>query len=103
MTFSAEAWFAAQDWQPFPFQQEVWSAMAGGCSGLLEIDLTPLSSVSSYSKPSWPEKRRADERAGGASGRSTCEPALLGDEAPPSQANVPVNVLKDHRSLRKPS
>jgi ATP-dependent Lhr-like helicase len=30
-----DAWFARQAWQPFPFQQEVWQAMAGGASGLL--------------------------------------------------------------------
>jgi ATP-dependent helicase Lhr and Lhr-like helicase len=28
-------WFAAQDWTPFAFQQEVWAAMAAGESGLL--------------------------------------------------------------------
>ncbi len=31
----AEAWFAAQGWQPFAFQREVWAAMAVGRSGLL--------------------------------------------------------------------
>jgi ATP-dependent Lhr-like helicase len=30
-----EAWFAARGWQAFPFQREVWSAMAEGKSGLL--------------------------------------------------------------------
>lgn len=30
-----EAWFAARDWTPFPFQREVWAAMAAGESGLL--------------------------------------------------------------------
>ncbi|MEO7008892.1 MAG: DEAD/DEAH box helicase, partial [Caldimonas sp.] len=32
---SPEAWFAARGWQPFPFQREVWAAMAEGRSGLL--------------------------------------------------------------------
>jgi len=32
---SAEAWFAARGWRPFPFQREVWAAMAAGRSGLL--------------------------------------------------------------------
>ena len=31
----ADAWFAQQGWQPFPFQREVWAAMASGRSGLL--------------------------------------------------------------------
>ncbi|MCU0927524.1 MAG: DEAD/DEAH box helicase, partial [Hydrogenophaga sp.] len=31
----ATAWLAARGWTPFPFQQEVWAAMAGGQSGLL--------------------------------------------------------------------
>ncbi|MEP7303396.1 MAG: DEAD/DEAH box helicase, partial [Caldimonas sp.] len=31
----AEAWFASRGWQPFPFQHEVWAAMAAGRSGLL--------------------------------------------------------------------
>ena len=31
----ALAWFAAQGWQPFPFQRAVWRAMATGRSGLL--------------------------------------------------------------------
>lgn len=31
----AEAWFAARGWTPFPFQREVWAAMAAGESGLL--------------------------------------------------------------------
>ncbi len=31
----ARAWFATQGWSPFPFQEEVWSAFAGGRSGLL--------------------------------------------------------------------
>jgi ATP-dependent Lhr-like helicase len=31
----AEHWFAGQGWTPFPFQREVWAAMAGGRSGLL--------------------------------------------------------------------
>jgi ATP-dependent Lhr-like helicase len=31
----ARAWFAAQGWSPFPFQEEVWSAFALGESGLL--------------------------------------------------------------------
>ena len=31
----AEAWFAARGWLPFPFQREVWAAMAQGRSGLL--------------------------------------------------------------------
>ncbi len=30
-----EAWFAARGWVPFPFQREVWAAMAAGESGLL--------------------------------------------------------------------
>jgi ATP-dependent Lhr-like helicase len=30
-----DAWFAARGWAPFPFQQEVWAAMAAGRSGLL--------------------------------------------------------------------
>ena len=30
-----EAWFATRGWQPFPFQREVWAAMAAGQSGLL--------------------------------------------------------------------
>ncbi len=32
---SGGAWFAARGWQPFPFQNEVWAAMAAGRSGLL--------------------------------------------------------------------
>ncbi|MEO8804745.1 MAG: ligase-associated DNA damage response DEXH box helicase [Burkholderiaceae bacterium] len=31
----AEAWFAQRGWLPFPFQREVWAAMAAGQSGLL--------------------------------------------------------------------
>ena len=31
----ARAWFAAQGWRPFPFQEEVWAACAAGDSGLL--------------------------------------------------------------------
>ena len=31
----AEAWFAAQGWQPFAFQREVWAHMLAGRSGLL--------------------------------------------------------------------
>ena len=30
-----EAWFAQRGWNPFPFQREVWAAMAEGRSGLL--------------------------------------------------------------------
>ncbi len=30
-----EAWFRSQGWEPFPFQREVWAAMAAGESGLL--------------------------------------------------------------------
>jgi ATP-dependent Lhr-like helicase len=32
---SAEGWFAAQGWQAFPFQREVWEHIASGRSGLL--------------------------------------------------------------------
>ena len=32
---AAEAWFAGRGWSPFPFQREVWAAMAAGRSGLL--------------------------------------------------------------------
>ena len=32
---SAEGWFAAQGWQAFPFQREVWQYIAAGRSGLL--------------------------------------------------------------------
>ena len=31
----ARAWFAAQGWTPFPFQEEVWAAYARGASGLV--------------------------------------------------------------------
>ncbi|MES2883525.1 MAG: ligase-associated DNA damage response DEXH box helicase [Pseudomonadota bacterium] len=31
----AQQWFKAQGWQPFPFQKEVWQAVAEGQSGLL--------------------------------------------------------------------
>jgi ATP-dependent Lhr-like helicase len=31
----ARAWFAAQGWTPFPFQEEVWRAFARGASGLV--------------------------------------------------------------------
>ena len=31
----ATAWMQARGWQPFEFQQSVWSAQARGCSGLL--------------------------------------------------------------------
>jgi ATP-dependent Lhr-like helicase len=31
----ADDWFAARGWSPFPFQREVWEAMAAGRSGLL--------------------------------------------------------------------
>jgi ATP-dependent helicase Lhr and Lhr-like helicase len=31
----ARAWFASQDWSPFPFQEEAWSAFAEGESGLI--------------------------------------------------------------------
>jgi ATP-dependent Lhr-like helicase len=34
-TTDAETWFAAQGWQPFAFQREVWTHMAAGRSGLL--------------------------------------------------------------------
>lgn len=30
-----EDWFAARDWQPFPFQRETWQAMLAGESGLV--------------------------------------------------------------------
>jgi ATP-dependent Lhr-like helicase len=30
-----EAWFGTRSWTPFPFQREVWSAMAAGENGLL--------------------------------------------------------------------
>jgi ATP-dependent Lhr-like helicase len=30
-----DTWFADRGWQPFPFQREVWQAMAAGHSGLL--------------------------------------------------------------------
>src|SRR5471032_836372 len=29
------AWFERHDWQPFPFQREVWTEILGGASGLL--------------------------------------------------------------------
>ncbi len=29
------SWFASRDWSPFPFQKEVWNAVAAGESGLL--------------------------------------------------------------------
>jgi ATP-dependent Lhr-like helicase len=32
---AARAWFAAQGWSPFPFQEEVWTAFAAGASGLV--------------------------------------------------------------------
>ncbi|MDM7949825.1 MAG: ligase-associated DNA damage response DEXH box helicase [Hydrogenophaga sp.] len=32
---NADAWLAARGWSPFPFQREVWEAMARGESGLL--------------------------------------------------------------------
>ena len=32
---SVEAWFAANGWEPFAFQREVWSAYAAGASGLI--------------------------------------------------------------------
>ena len=32
---AAKAWFAGRGWKPFPFQREVWAAMAAGHSGLL--------------------------------------------------------------------
>ena len=32
---TARAWFATQGWAPFPFQEDVWAAFAGGESGLL--------------------------------------------------------------------
>jgi ATP-dependent helicase Lhr and Lhr-like helicase len=28
-------WFSARQWQPFPFQQQVWQAVADGRSGML--------------------------------------------------------------------
>ena len=31
----ARAWFAAQGWSPFPFQEDVWAAYARGESGLI--------------------------------------------------------------------
>ena len=31
----AKRWFAERDWKPFPFQKEVWAAVARGESGLL--------------------------------------------------------------------
>ena len=31
----ADHWFATRDWQPFPFQQQVWQAVHEGESGLL--------------------------------------------------------------------
>jgi ATP-dependent Lhr-like helicase len=33
--FVGDAWFAQRGWVPFPFQREVWAAMADGRSGLL--------------------------------------------------------------------
>lgn len=36
MTDLASRWFAARGWSPFPFQQEVWQAIAAGESGLLQ-------------------------------------------------------------------
>lgn len=35
MSGNATAWLAARGWAPFPFQREVWDAMARGESGLL--------------------------------------------------------------------
>jgi ATP-dependent Lhr-like helicase len=35
MSFAGDAWFARRGWQPFPFQREVWAAMAAGESGLV--------------------------------------------------------------------
>ena len=35
MGLLSEQWFARRDWQPFPFQQEVWHAIDRGESGLL--------------------------------------------------------------------
>ncbi|MEP7100444.1 MAG: ligase-associated DNA damage response DEXH box helicase [Burkholderiales bacterium] len=32
---TGDAWFAQRGWMPFPFQREVWGAMADGRSGLL--------------------------------------------------------------------
>ena len=29
------AWFTSRGWQAFPFQEEVWRALAGGASGVL--------------------------------------------------------------------
>ena len=34
-TAEFDAWFAGRGWTPFPFQREVWTAMARGRSGLL--------------------------------------------------------------------
>jgi Lhr-like helicase len=36
LSSTAEAWFAARRWAPFALQREVWAAMAGGESGLLQ-------------------------------------------------------------------
>jgi ATP-dependent helicase Lhr and Lhr-like helicase len=35
---TADAWFAARQWQPFEFQRAVWAAMARGESGLLHAN-----------------------------------------------------------------
>src|SRR3954465_285386 len=35
MTSPSEGWLAARGWQSFPFQREVWTAVAEGRSGLL--------------------------------------------------------------------
>src|SRR5438309_6576156 len=32
---AARAWFDAQGWSPFPFQEDVWAAYARGESGLI--------------------------------------------------------------------
>ena len=37
----AETWFAAQGWQPFAFQREVWAHMTAGRSGLLPAPTGP--------------------------------------------------------------
>ncbi|MEK1940732.1 MAG: ligase-associated DNA damage response DEXH box helicase [Pseudomonas sp.] len=35
MSSASSAWFALQQWKPFPFQKEVWQAVKAGESGLL--------------------------------------------------------------------
>lgn len=61
----AERWFAQQGWTPFPFQREVWDAVARGESGLLHATTGSgktyalwMAALARYAQAAAPVKRR---------------------------------------------